>query len=477
MLHPIPTLPSVALIGRVNVGKSTLFNRIIGEPHSIVSPLPGTTRDVQETLITWRGIAFTLIDTGGFDVEDDRTGISEKVIAHSRRAAARADCVVLMTDARAGLLPTDRTIAEELRKSGKPIVVAVNKADNPAFREQKNEFWTLRLGEPLALSARNGSGVGDLLDQIIEQLATAAVAHTSKASPAESVRIAILGKPNVGKSTLLNAILGYERSIVSPHAHTTREPIDTPLLWKDTPLILIDTAGIRKKARVVRGLEAQGVSRSIHALKRSDVAILVLDLPEGINDQDKQLARLIEESGAALVIVGNKWDLVPRADQRRLTTRIHADTPPTPPLTQGGEQKRGLDMGAHYLNYIRGKFPSLPWAPVVFTSALTHANVQSVVETALKSARARAMTLEQPILDQFITDSLQRHSLPALGPKRKRPKVLGFKQTRTNPPAFALSLATRERFPESYLHFLEKELRKRYDFEGTPIRVTLKIVK
>lgn len=491
MNHTLPPLPTVALIGRVNVGKSTLFNRIIGEPRSIVSPLPGTTRDVQETLVTWRGIAFTLLDTGGFDVEEDRTGIPAQVLAHSRLAATRANLVILMVDARAGLLPTDRTIAEELRKSGKPLIVAVNKSDNLALRELINEFWKLGLGEPLALSARNGSGVGDLLDRIVQMLTLPPedlISHEPHTAP---IRIAILGKPNVGKSTLLNALLGYERSIVSPHAHTTREPIDTPLLWENTPLVLIDTAGIRKKANVARGLESQGVSRSIQALKRSDVVMLVLDMAEGINDQDKQLAHLIEESGTGLVIVGNKWDMVHDAQKRKFASqegprekRLGLSIKETGLRRlarergqDGAEKRNTLDMGAQYLNYIHGRFPFLTWAPVVFTSALTRAHVRPLIETALQTARARATTLEQASLDQFIAEATQRHALPRLGPKRKRPELIGFQQNGANPPSFALNVRTRERFPESYLRFLEKELRNKHDLLGTPVQIAAKIIK
>ena len=497
MPQPTTVLPTVALIGRVNVGKSTLFNRIIGEPRSIVSPLPGTTRDVQETLVTWRGIAFTLLDTGGFDVEDDRTGIPAQVLAHSRLAAARANLVILMVDARAGLLPTDRTIAEELRKSGKPLIVAVNKSDNLAFRELINEFWKLGMGEPLALSARNGSGVGDLLDRIVQMLTRPADDQSPQEARPAPVRIAILGKPNVGKSTLLNALLGYERSIVSPHAHTTREPIDTPLFWENTPLVLIDTAGIRKKAKVTRGLESQGVSRSIQALKRSDATMLVLDMAEGINDQDKQLAHLIEESGTALVIVGNKWDLIHDAQKRECVSKeVPREKRLGLSITQTGlrrlarerglacanrqddaEKGNTLDTGAQYLNYIHGRFPFLTWAPVVFTSALTRAHVRPLIETALHTARARAMTLEQAALDQFIAEATQRHALPRLGPKRKRPELIGFQQNGANPPSFALLIRTRERFPESYLRFLEKELRNKYDLVGTPVQIAAKVIK
>lgn len=464
--QPVNSLPTVVLVGRMNVGKSTLFNRLLGAPHSLVSPVPGTTRDIQEALVTWRGVVFSLLDTGGLDAPDagkEQAGINTKVIAKAREAVARADLILLITDAHEGALPSDRSVAESLRKDTKKVITVVNKADNLSLRAKAAEFSRLGFGEPVPLSAINGTGTGDLLDIIVDRIATRSANPSPLPTPA--VRLAIIGKPNVGKSTLVNAILGFERVIVSPHAHTTREPVDTPLVWQDTPVLLIDTAGIRKKARVQRGLEQLGVRRSIGVLERADVAAFVIDIAHGIDDQDKQLAHLIEESGVGLVIVLNKWDLIKEAEKTG-TARVRQARSGAP-----------RDLGARYLNYLYGRLPFLTWAPVILASALNASHVKGVMDAAVHAARARALEVPHEALTEFFTTFRTGRPLPALGEARKKAVLVHFGQTSTYPPVFELAVKTKERFPEAYLRILEKELRKQYDLEGTPIRIALKAMR
>lgn len=470
-------LPTVALVGRVNVGKSTLFNRLLGTPHSLVSSVPGTTRDTQEALVTWRGVVFALLDTGGLDAAEEATGIAAKVVAKAREAIARADLILFITDAQEGALPSDRRVADSLRRSAAKVITVVNKADNPGLRTKAEEFARLGFGEPVPLSAINGTGTGDLLDIVVQRIAGVRGAAPLGAS-AGAIRLAIIGKPNVGKSTLVNAILGYERVIVSPHAHTTREPVDTPFLWQDAPLVLIDTAGIRRKARVKPGLEKAGVRRSIGALERADAAVFVIDMARGIDDQDKQLASAVLHSGVGLVIALNKWDLIRNADSRGLTRRLtRTNSHQVPPPKTGEDRGGGVDRGAHYLRYVYGKLPFLAWAPTVFAAALNGYHVHDILDAALRAARARSLEIPQEELNKFFNAFLARYPLPALGEKRRKAALVHFMQTGVRPPAFELAVKTKERFPQAYLDILEKELRKRYDLEGTPIRINARTLR
>lgn len=457
----VQPLPTVVLVGRVNVGKSTLFNRLLGVPHSLVSPYPGTTRDVQEALVSWRGIAFSLIDTGGLDAGAEPTGIFKQVITHAKHAIERADLILFITDAKDGMLPSDRQIARELRRHTEKTIMVVNKADNPTLRSHASEGTRLGFGDPIAVSAINGAGTGDLLDCIVKRIITTPD-RTPLLPPIPAIHLAIIGKPNVGKSTLLNAILGYERVIVSPSAHTTREPVDTPFVWNDIPMVLIDTAGIRRKARVKKGLEHAGVKRSIAVLERADVALLVIDMSLGIDDQDKQLAHFIERSHVGVIIVPNKWDLVQHAD---------AHGPSHVPAMRMGAEK---NLGATHLKYVYGKLPFLTWAPVVFASALNKYHLTAIMQTAVQTIRARGLEISPEELTIFFSAFHGQHPLPRLGETKRRPFFMYFKQIDTRPPAFELSVKTKEQFPVAYANLLEKEMRRRWDFTGTPVRIMVK---
>lgn len=470
-VHPkTQELPTVVLAGRVNVGKSTLFNRLAGMHRSLVSPVAGTTRDIQDAAVTWRGTTFRLIDTGGLDVDTDDAGITAQVVRHAKSYIASAQLVLLITEVREGILPADRAIARTLRTLPAAVRVVVNKADSPRARQPDKEAWKLGFGEPLIISSLNGTGTGDLMDAVVAELNRQGFAASTPAAAAP-ISIAIIGKPNVGKSTLVNAILGYERAVVSPLAHTTREPIDTLFTWHEpsggdkgeTPhtTLLIDTAGIRKHAKISAGLEQAGVARSLAALRRADVAILVVDLTEGINDQDKNLAGVIRDSDVGVVIVGNKWDRVRAAG-----------------LTAHGMPSRTTtDRGTEWSRYIAARLPYLPWAPVVFASALSRANVHDVLAAAFKAAQAREFSLTDEETDEFFRAFERRQPLPRLGVKGVRAALVNFSQTGTKPPQFKLTVRTKEKFPEMYAHALERDLRGRYDFSGTPIRVTVITVR
>jgi len=466
LLSSSSPLPTVVIVGRANVGKSTLFNKLAGIRRSMISPLPGTTRDVHESTVAWRDRRFTLKDTGGLDISKDNTTIPASVIKMATRAIASADCIVLMTDAREGILPSDKKIVRDLRKYKKPILFAVNKADSPKYRTAEQELWSMGLGEPLFLSAINGSGIGDLLDAILKALPRhSSDTHDEPAVPSR-IKIGIFGKPNVGKSTLLNGIVGTERVVVSPTAHTTREPVDTDITWQGAPCTIIDTAGIRRKVRVTRGIEGQGVRRSIETLDRTDVVFLVFDLSEGINDQDKALAGLIAEHGIGMVLVGNKWDLIPH-------DHVSSELPLLPRDSKTGTH----DEGGRYLKYIRASVPFATWAPVVFMSAAHHSNIDRAMTLAINTAKARTQYLSDDECDVTARRALTRQPMSRLGPKHLRPNYISFVQTRSQPPSFVLTVQTKEKFPSTYLRYLENELRRTYDFTGTPVQVLVNTIR
>jgi GTP-binding protein len=304
-------LPIVAIVGRANVGKSTLFNRIIEEPKALVSPIPGTTRDIQTAETNWRDKTFTLSDTGGLDV-DHKEEIETKVRVQAEKAIEKARVIIFVVDVRDGLMPQDRVLAESLKRGKKPVIFVANKVDSAGLRAvaADREWLKLGFGAPHTISATTGIGVGDLLDVVAGQLE-----KPGREREEPTVKIAMIGRPNVGKSSLLNAILGEERFITSATPHTTREPVDTLIYYTPdpetkVPILLIDTAGIRRRARVEKGLESAGVRRSLEMVRRTDVILFVVDLSEPVTAQDKNLASLIAEERKALIVIANKWDLI-----------------------------------------------------------------------------------------------------------------------------------------------------------------------
>ncbi|MEK7481197.1 MAG: ribosome biogenesis GTPase Der [Patescibacteria group bacterium] len=439
-------IPTVALVGRVNVGKSMLFNRIIEQRHALVSPQPGTTRTRNVAIAWWRGNPIRFIDTGGLTF-DESIPLEKDVIRQTELALAEADIIAFVTDAQTGILPQERELARRLHKQNKTVILIANKADTQTKEMAIHDpVWRgLGFGEPIPASAQNGRNVGDLLDVIY-----AAVQSKYPAVPAletEPIRVAIIGKPNVGKSTLFNALIGEERVIVSPVPHTTREPHDTLVTWEDTPMQFIDTAGIRRPARMEAGLEKEGVQKSIHALTRADIALLVLDAGDDISVQDKRLASLIEESNVGIIIVVNKWDAVKNGSDAVVRTAA--------------------------IKQIARVFPFALYAPVVLVSALEKRGVANIMPLIMNAQAARNRELTEDDLNAFFKEVIAKHR-PPRGKGTAFPKLLGMKQRGVAPPIFELFIKQKTSLHRSYVSYLENRLRERFDFTGTPIVIRMR---
>ncbi len=436
--------PVVAIVGRPNVGKSTLFNRIIGERQAIVEDEPGTTRDRNYSQAEWNGVPFTLIDTGGIDVGADDPANADEILRHIRRQAAlavgEADAIVFMVDARDGLTGADEIIAAQLHQTSKPVIVAANKAENEERRLNSSEFFALGLGEPIPISAYHGTGVGDLLDALAAALPPAPLEDEEDTS----VKIAIAGRPNVGKSALLNALLGQQRSIVSEIPGTTRDAVDTRVMWDSQEVTLIDTAGIRRRGRIERGVEQYSVVRSLRAIGRADVVLLVVDSAEGLTAQDAHVAGYIQDEYKGMVVVMNKWDLVPK------------DTNTMREFTEHVQQV--LNWTAH--------------VPIVFVSALTGQRVERIPEVALKIAAERDKRVPTGPLNRVLRTAIEAHPPPARPGKRL--KFFYATQPATRPPTFVLYVNEAELIHFSYRRYLENAIRREYGFEGVPLRVSFR---
>jgi len=425
--------PLVAIVGRPNVGKSTLFNRLVEEPRAIVEDLPGTTRDRLYADAQWGGVAFTLIDTGGLVLwsEDELT---MQVRRQVELAMAEAEAILFLVDVTEGLTVGDEEIAELLRVSQKPLFLVVNKADNEARRLAATEFYSLGLGEPYPISALHGTGTGDLLDALV-----ASFPPREEVEEAEGVGVAIVGRPNVGKSSLLNALLGRERAIVSESPGTTRDAIDTQMSWDSQLVTLIDTAGIRRRGRVRRGVEQYSVLRALRAIQRAHVVLLLLDAPEGVTAQDTHIAGYAMEEARGIVLVVNKWDLMKEADP------------------------------SEYAKGVRQAFRFIPYAPLLFVSALTGQKVGTVLETALRVYQERLRRIPTSGLNRLVREAVAGHSPPS-----KRGKRLRFyyaTQAEVDPPTFVFFVNDPQLVHFSYRRYLENRLREAFGFEGTPLRL------
>jgi len=427
--------PIVAVVGRPNVGKSTLFNRLIGQPLAIVEDLPGTTRDRLYADSEWNGRVFTVVDTGGL-VFDESGEVEWKVREQAQIAIAEADVIVFVVDASTGLTAADREAADLLRRTDKPLILAANKADNENRRQAAVEFYELGLGDPIPISALHGTGTGDLLDAI-----TASLAPEEVEEPDEAIRVAIVGRPNVGKSSLLNALLGEERAIVSEIPGTTRDAIDTRLEWGGQPVVLIDTAGIRRRGRIEPGVEKYSVLRAMRAIQRADVAVLVLDGVDGPTAQDAHVAGYILEEMKSVVVAVNKWDLVPKDSHT-----MH-----------------------QYTQVVRGALRFMDYVPVLFISAKTGQRVGQVLDTALRVRDERLVRLSTAELNDILRQAVARQSPPT-----KAGKVLKFyyvTQPSVDPPTFVFFVNDKELVHFSYARYLENQIRERYPFTGTPLRL------
>src|SRR6266568_1634807 len=404
--------PLVAIVGRPNVGKSTFFNRMIGERVAIVEDMPGTTRDRIYGDTDWNGREFTLIDTGGLELGseipvgqvglDGQPGdIMKRVQSQAELAIEEADVIVFMVDARDGITAADQEVANLLRRTKKPVLLAANKADNAARRQDAVEFYSLGLGEPIVLSSIQGVGTGDLLDCIVEELPPPG--EESEESEDEDIaRIAIVGRPNVGKSSLLNAILGVERSIVSEVPGTTRDAIDTEIEFQGRKLILIDTAGIRRRGRIGPGVEKYSVLRASRAIERCNVALLLIDASEGLAAQDTHVAGEIHEQTKGVIVVVNKWDL---AQAQRRAARQENPLRPFAPAVRHEEKE--IEDAEKYRKSVAEGLKFIPYAPIVFVSAKTGYHVQSLLEMALNIADMRFLRIPTSKINEVVQDAVR----------------------------------------------------------------------
>lgn len=459
--------PLVAIVGRPNVGKSTFFNRMIGERVAIVEDMPGTTRDRIYGDTDWNGREFTLIDTGGLELgpgipvgQVGLTGqpgdIMKHVMAQAQLAIDEADVIVFMVDARSGITAADEEVANLLRRSGtkKPVILAANKADNATRRLDAVEFYALGLDEPIVISSIQGTGTGDLLDRIVEALPP--VSELEEDDEEGVTRIAIVGRPNVGKSSLLNAILGFERSIVSDVPGTTRDAIDTQFEFNGHKIRLVDTAGIRRRGRVGAGIEKFSVLRSTRAIERCDVALLLVDASEGLAAQDTHIAGAIDDQAKGVIVVVNKWDL---AQQQRKAERDGIFPSPDEEIDSAEAYRRRLEEDLKFI----------PYAPVLFASAKTGYHVKSIIENALKIAEMRYLRVPTARLNEVVQAAIRHHDPTVI--RHKPLKIYYATQARVNPPTFIFFVNDTEAVHFSYERYLENRLREEFSFRGTAIKL------
>ncbi len=452
--------PLVAIVGRPNVGKSTFFNRMIGASLAIIEDQPGTTRDRIYGDAEWNGRVFTLIDTGGLELgpSDD---ITTRVRAQAELAIEEADVIVFLVDSVAGITAADIDVADLLRRTKKPVVLGVNKADNAARRGEAVEFYELGLGDPITLSARQGTGTGDLLDAVTDALPSPDTAEDEESA---LPRIAIVGRPNVGKSSLLNSILGQDRAIVSEVPGTTRDAIDTVVSHAGTQMVLIDTAGVRRRGRVDPGIEKYAVLRATRAIERCDVALLVIDATEGVTAQDTHIAGIIHEQVKGVVVVINKWDLV---RERRAELAALEDDPAAP------MPKDDMVLDADdFRVQVREDLKFIPYAPIVFASAKTRYHVGAILDAALEICAVRQQRVPTARLNEVVRDAVLHH--PPAPIKGRTLKVLYVTQPEISPPTFVFFVNDAELVHFGYERYLENQLRRIFPFDGTSIRVTFR---
>ncbi len=438
----MPTKPILAIVGRPNVGKSTLFNRLIGERMAIVSEIAGTTRDRLYADGDFAGRDFTVVDTGG--IVGEREALAENATtkffalarAQAQLAINEADAILFLTDAEAGVLPGDYEIADILRKSDAPVYLAVNKSDNERRVADAVEFFALGLGEPRAISALHGVGIGDLLEEMITNFPPA-----EPETESEIPQLAIIGRPNVGKSSLLNAILGQERAIVSEIPGTTRDALDTQVLWRDEPVTLIDTAGIRRRGKIEPGIEKFSSLRALKAIQRADVVLLLLDAQDGPTTQDAHVAAYALEENKGIVLVVNKWDTV----------------------------EKDTDTMRLYEERVRATFNFIPYAPVVFCSAKFRQRIPAVMDTALRVRQELRTRISTADLNEILRDAVAQHSPPTHG--KIQLKFYYATQVGIIPPTFVFFVNRKDMVHFSYQRYLENKLRERFKLTGAPIRM------
>lgn len=432
--------PVVAIVGRPNVGKSTLFNKIAGKRIAIVEDTPGVTRDRLYTDAEWNGITFTMIDTGGIEpVSTDH--ILTEMRNQAKIAIDTADVIVLVVDVREGMTATDKDVANMLIRSGKEVIVACNKCDSPGEPPlQLYDFYNLALGEPIPVSGVHGSGVGDLLDEICNHFPE----NIEEEEEEDLIKIAVVGKPNAGKSSLINRILGENRVIVSPIAGTTRDSIDTYYEKDGEKFLIIDTAGMRKRGKVEENIERFSVIRSLSAVDRADVVLIMVDATEGVTEQDTKIAGYAHEQGKACIICVNKWDLIEKDTKTMNNFRLE------------------VQEGLSYMLY----------APIIFISAKTGQRVDKIFEMAKYVANQSAMRVSTGMLNDVLNDATSRVQPPS--DKGKRLKIFYITQASVKPPTFVIFVNDKKLAHFSYIRYLENQLRNTFGFEGTPIRFIIR---
>jgi GTP-binding protein len=428
--------PIIAIVGRPNVGKSTIFNRIVGDRLAIVEDKPGVTRDRLYGIGEWLDHEFSVIDTGGIQIEGE-DALLRSVRAQAELAIEEADVIIFMVDAKAGVTSSDEEVAQLLFRSKKPVILAVNKVDNLQRQDDIYEFYSLGFGDPIGISGAHGIGIGDLL--------AAAVAlfpeKTEEEYGEEVIRFALIGRPNVGKSSLTNAILGEERVIVSDVAGTTRDAIDTPFERDGQKFVIIDTAGMRKRGRVYENTEKYSVMRAMKAIERADVVLVVIDGEEGIIEQDKHIAGYAHEAGKAAIFVVNKWDIVDKDDKTM----------------------------QHFTQKIRDHFLFMSYAPIVFVSAKTKQRLQKLLPVVIQVSEQHSLRIQTHMLNDVVSDAVAYNSPPT--DKGRRMRINYATQVTVKPPSFVLFVNDPELMHFSYERYLENKIRAAFGFEGTPIRL------
>ncbi len=425
----------IAIVGRPNVGKSTLINRILGERKSIVDDMAGVTRDRIYFDAQWQDKPFIMIDTGGIITDDTESEFVQNIFTQAKIAIEEADLILFVVDAKSGLSPYDKDIANILRREKKKVILVANKVDSIDEITNISDFYELSLGEPQAVSALHGSGgVGDLLDLITED-----IEKKSSYDDSEKIKVAIVGKPNAGKSSILNSILNENRAIVSDISGTTRDSINSEITYKDQDFILIDTAGIRKKSKVSYGIEAFAVDRALRSIREADVAVIVIDAVENISDQDKKIMQTVEEAGVGVIVAFNKWDLIQNVQTHK------------------------------YEKEVEQEIPFLSYAKKLFISAKTGKRLTSILDEAMTVAAERNKRISTGILNKVINESIELN--PPASVKGKRLRIYYSTQVKAKPPTFALFVNNVDLIRDSYKKYLAKKLRENFGFFGTPIRI------
>lgn len=452
-------LATVVLFGRANVGKSTLFNKFTDKKKALVSAIAGTTRDINESVVTWNHASFDLIDTGGIDaivpkkqlkdmapVENEAFALD--IIKKSQQALGGADLILFVCDGKSGLMPADMELARHLKKMNKPIILLVNKIDRFGHESIAAEFYKLGIEPLMPISGLRGTGLGDVLDLIAETVKKLApnLKELDESLYIPDLRISIVGRANVGKSSLFNKLIREEKAIVSPIAHTTRESKDTLISYGDKKLLFVDTAGLKKSSRIEEGLEEDSMDKTIEAVKNSEFALFVIDINEPVTMQDKKIAAMLVEHDINILVVINKWDL---------------------------KSSKSTMSAKEVTEEFYYQFPFLYWAPLVFVSAKTGKGVDTIYEKLLHINKQRYLQFEEKELEKFMRSAIKRQR-PITDRGIIAPRIIDFTQRTTNPPRFIVQIRPTDRLSESYVRYLENQMRQRYDLHGTKIWISIK---